>query len=76
MNTESITYTIEIVYYLRGFDGLGFGKDKRLYNLKTSRPKKKSYCGGSIGYWIDKKFITLTAMRKLLYKQQSVKTPF
>lgn len=73
---ESITYTIEIKWRIKGYDTYGFGKDKVLYNLKNNRKKKQSYNGGSIGYWFGKKFITLTALRKLCYKPKIQNCPF
>lgn len=59
-----------------GFDKYGFGSDKKLYNLHTGRQKNQSLNGGSIGYWLGRKFITLTALRPKLYKPKKESLPF
>ena len=46
---------------------------KRLFNCKTGREIKKTLNGGSIGYWIQGKFITLANLAKeveLIPKQE------
>lgn len=73
---QSITYTIEIVWFIKNYDCYGFGKDKNLYNLKTGRKLKQCYNSGSIGYWFGKEFKTITALRKMLYKPKKEKLPF
>lgn len=73
---ESITYTIEIKWKITGYESYGFGVDKNLYNLKTQRKLKKCYNNGSIGYWFNKKFITLVQLKKMLYKPKNEKLPF
>ena len=73
---ESITYTIDIKWKVKCHPNHGFGTDKNLYNLKTGRKLKQSYNSGSIGYWFGKKFITLTALKKLLYKPEKEWLPF
>ena len=73
---QSITYTIEIKFKVRGFKSYGFGADKNLYNLRTGRRLNQSYNSGSIGYWFGKKFKTLTSLRKLLYKPKKEYCPF
>ena len=73
---ESITYTIELTYRIKGLDNYSFAKDKCLYNLKTGRRLKQSYNSGSIGYWFGKKFLTLKAIRPLLYKPKQEKLLF
>ena len=46
-----------------------FTTDKKLYNSKTNRIIKKVVKGGlSIGYVIDKKFITLKNLKPLISK--------
>lgn len=72
----SVTYTIEIVWFIKSIEGYGFGKDKNLYNLKTCRQIKQSYNGGSIGYWIGKNFYTLKKLKFLLYKPSKDYCPF
>ena len=71
-----ITYTIEIIWLIKDFNGYGFGRDKHLYNLKTGRKLKQCYNSGSIGYWFGKEFKTLTSLKKLLYKPKKEYCPF
>lgn len=74
---KSITYTIGLTYQIEGFEHLCFGADKRLYNCKTGRVKKKSFNNGSVGYWLDSKtFKSLRKIKPLLRKIKTVKTPF
>ena len=73
---ESINYTIEIKWRIKGYDHYGFGEDDALYNLRTNRKLKQSLNGGSIGYWFGKKFKTLRSLRPLLYKPIKVYCPF
>lgn len=73
---KSITYTIEIIWQIKNFDGYGFGKDKNLYNMKTGRKLKQCYNSGSIGYWFGKKFKTLSTLKNMLYKPKKEKLPF
>ena len=73
---ESITYTIEIKWHIKGYECYGFGTDKNLYNLKTGRKLKQSYNSGSIGYWFGKRFLTLYSIKKLLFKPKYTYLPF
>ncbi len=61
---------IEIVWRIKDIPHYGFGSDKKLYNLKTCRELKQCMNCQSIGYWFGKKFMTLTALRKLLYRSK------
>ncbi len=74
----SITYTVEtkIKWLVKGYDSYGFGIDKELYNLHTNHKKKKSIKNGMIGYWIDRKFISLTKLRTLIYIPKEDYLPF
>jgi len=73
---KSITKHIEIKWSIKGFDAYGFGTDKKLYNLKTGRELKQSMNCCSIGYWFNKKFITLKKLKPLLYKEKQNFCPF
>lgn len=73
---DTITLTIRIKWRIRGYEHYGFGSDKSLYNLRTKRKLKQSYNSGSIGYWFGKKFITLSSLKKLIYKPSKEKLPF
>jgi hypothetical protein len=71
-----INYTIELTYFIKGYNNYAFGKDKNLYNLKTNRRLKQSLNNGTIGYWFSKKFISLKSLKILLYKKKNTKLPF
>ena len=68
--------TIEIRYLIRDYPYYGFGDDKLLYNLRTGKMKKQSLNGGSIGYWLGRKFITLYSLKPRLYKPEKEILPF
>ena len=76
MNAISISYAIELTYKIKGYDNYSFGKDKNLYNLKTGKKLKRTINNRLIGYWIGRKFISLTAIKPLLYKPNKIDCPF
>jgi hypothetical protein len=49
---------------------------KKLFNVQTGRQIKKTMNCRSIGYWIGKKFITLTNLKNKLEVIPKTKTPF
>jgi len=59
--------TTDLKWKIKGFDNYGFGSNKKLYNLKTKREIKQTVVCSSIGYWMDKKFITLNKLKPLIY---------
>ena len=68
--------TIEIEYLIHDYPQYGLGSDKILYNLRTGRIKKQSLNGGSVGYWLGRKFITQYSFKPRLYKPQKEILPF
>jgi len=76
MNSITITYAIELTYKIEGYDNYSFAKDKNLYNLKTGKKLKRTINNRLVGYWFGKKFLSLTAINKLLYKPKYVYCPF
>jgi hypothetical protein len=48
----------------------------KLFNVSRSRMKRKVVNGGSIGYWIGRKFYTLPELRKHLELIPREKLPF
>ena len=76
MNTISISYAIELTYKIKGYDNYSFAKDKNLYNLKTGRKLKRTINNRLVGYWFSKKFISLSALKPLLYKVKKEYCPF
>lgn len=72
----SINYTVEIKWIIIGYENYGFGVDKCLYNLKTNRKIKQSYNSGSIGYWLGKKFYSLSKLKTIIRKPLKEICPF
>ena len=72
---EAIENTLIIKWHIKGHYNYVFCEDKCLYNRKTKRKLKPTYNNRCIGYWIDRKFISLTALRKLIYIPKE-ETPF
>lgn len=71
-----ITIEIDIVWDIKNIEGYAFGTDKKLYNLKRGVAKKQCCNNGSIGYWINRQFYTLKALKPLLYKKTKTFCPF
>lgn len=75
-----MTYAIEnrvlSKWLVRGFEHYCFGEDKCFYNKKTNRKLKPTYNNRCLGYWIDRKFISLTKLRTLLYIPKKEILPF
>ena len=74
METISVNYSLkwehtEHTYYKWSACG-------KLFNTKTNRQIKKTICGGSIGYWIDGNFTTLTKLRLQLRLIKKEYCPF
>lgn len=59
---------IEVAWLIEGIDGYGFGKDKKLYNLKTSKNIRMTIKGYTKGFQIKNKFYTLNKLKPLLIK--------
>jgi len=66
----TISIEINIIWYIKGIENYAFGSDKKLYNLQRCTAKKQCYNNGSIGYWIGKKFYSVTYLKTLLYKEK------
>lgn len=72
--TISINYTLK--WQLKNKSNYKWSVCGKLFNCKTGRQIKKCYNGGSVGYWIDEKFITLSNLRKQLVKIEDTYCPF
>ncbi len=62
-------------WHIQGCENYVFGEDKCLYNLKTNRKLIPHYNCRCMGYWINRKFISLTKLRTMLYIPK-IDTPF
>jgi hypothetical protein len=76
MNTISVTYTYELTHELPNKPQYQWSKCGRLFNTKTAREIKKTFGGGSIGYWISKEFISVKKLRKIVTKIKDSECPF
>ncbi len=66
MKTISVTYSLKWrIKYAHNYQFTSCGK---LFNIKTGRQVKRCLNGGSIGYWIDRKFVTLDNLRASIEK--------
>ena len=74
MNTISINYALKWQYKLN--NKYQWSECGKLFNTHTGKQIKKVVNGGSIGYWIGKKFITLTHFGQTIEMVKKVKCPF
>jgi hypothetical protein len=74
----SNSFVIEIVWILKNNNNYGWGKDKNLYNLKTNRKIKLTLNGRSKGYWINKKFYSVSFLKNnnMLIRPADFDVPF
>ena len=61
---------------LKNYHNYCWSEDKILFNTKTGKRKKQCYNGGMIGYWIDRKFISLQKLRTEIELIPKIKLPF
>lgn len=74
MNTITITYTLIWEVDFKPYYKLT--KCGKLFNCKSGNEIKQVYNGGSIGYWIDRKFYTILKLKPFLKKIQLQNLPF
>lgn len=74
MNSISVNYTLKL--QVKFATNYKWTECKRLFNCKTGREIKKTLNGGSIGYWIQGKFITLANLAKEVELIPKEKMPF
>jgi hypothetical protein len=74
MNSISVTYALK--WRLRYNHKYQWSVCGKLFNVNTGKEKKKSFNNGSIGYWINRSFITLKNLRKELELIPKEKCPF
>ena len=74
MNSISVNY--ELKWQIRNNEKYRWSTCKKLFNVKTGRQIKKTLNCRSVGYWIDRNFVTLSKLKfelEIIPKQQ---TPF
>ena len=62
----TVSYVVDLRWQLKGKTNYKWSVCKRLYNTRTGREIKKTMKGRSVGYWIGKKFYSLTYLRTQL----------
>ena len=75
MQTISVTYDLK--WQIKGNEKYKWTSCKKLFNTQTGRQIKKTMNCRSVGYWIEKQFITLDNLRanlELIPKKEL--TPF
>ena len=74
MDTITVTYTLIWEVDFKPYYKLT--KCGKLFNCKSGNEIKQVYNGGSIGYWIDRKFYTIQKLKPFLKKIQLQNLPF
>lgn len=74
MNRISVNYSLK--WQLRENDKYVWSSCGKLFNLKSGREIKKTLNGGSKGYWIERKFITLENLRSKIERVKKSDCPF
>ena len=74
MNKISITYTL--VWEVKDYEEYKFSSCGKCFNTKRGTELKKVMQGGSIGYNVRGKFITLKTLRLRMVKISNVDSPF
>jgi hypothetical protein len=60
--------TITASWYIEGITGFIVGEDNKMYNIATRREIKMVLNGYTKGYYLNRKFYSLTRLRPLLRK--------
>jgi hypothetical protein len=71
-----ITLTFNITWLIEGYDDYVFIENKILVNQKRGTIIRQVINGGSIGYCLNGKFISLTKLKPLLKKPKKEQCPF
>ncbi len=74
MQTISVTYTL--IWQFKQANHYQVTRCRKVFNTKTGRKLKQCYNGGSIGYWIARKFIVAKNINKNLEKIKILNLPF
>jgi hypothetical protein len=75
MQTLSVTKTFEFRWRIKDTPYC-ITKDGKVFNMRTGRQKVKTYNGGVIGYWIGRKFYSLSQMNSLAERVTKEPCPF
>lgn len=74
MSSLSITKRVEFKWKV--FGNYYISNDRKLYNSKTMHEKKKTIKNSTVGYWIGKKFYSLSQINLLAEKIDKTTCPF
>jgi len=76
MKTITVSKTYSLKWQVKGHEHYAISPCGKIFNLKKIRLIKRIRVGSSIGYCIDGKFMTLTALRPMLEKITESELPF
>ena len=77
MKTISISTTYKLKWQLKDMPHYQITECSNIINMRTGKLLKRSVNGGySIGYWIGKKFVSLSKLNEYCVKINKHKTPF
>jgi hypothetical protein len=71
-----IVNSIRIKWYIEGFDNYAFGEDKKLYNIQRGKEINEKVNGGSMGWWLGRKFMIKSRLEPLIRKDKYFDVPF
>jgi hypothetical protein len=74
MNRISVNYSLK--WQLKTDYKYQWSECGKLFNVKTGREVKKTLNGGSKGYWINCKFVTLEKLKSEIKLIEKLTTPF
>jgi hypothetical protein len=76
MKTISISTNYNLIWQIKGYENYKVSEKGIVINCQTNRVLKRVVNCSSVGYWFNKKFITLDRLRPLLEKIQYSECPF
>lgn len=71
-----ISGNYSLKWQLKTNDKYAWSSCGKLFNLKSGREIKKTLNGGSKGYWIERKFMTLENLRNKIERVKKSGCPF
>jgi hypothetical protein len=74
MQTISISYALK--WEVKNHPTYKVSTCGKVFNTKTNRQLRRCVNGGSVGYWLGRKFVRLQDLRKMLQKISNFEMPF
>jgi len=76
MEKITISTTYDLKWQINGHENYCISPCGKIFNIQRGTQIKRTLNGGSVGYWIGKKFYTLKELRSQLTIIENTKTPF